>query len=753
MSTNFNPRNVPEYLRLERRWVCWKYITRDGQKTKTPVRPDGSGRLAKSNDAATWGGYEDAVRHASAYRGKDDLQVFGIGFMLGGGYCGLDLDHVLDVESKEFVNDKAKEIIEDLHGAGHAEVSPSGDGVKVIFQCDKPEGYRSRQSLGGSAELEFYGEGRFFTVTGDTEKFSNFCITRVPDAKVESLCDRFLKAGRMPEKPRPRPTFTRHEIEQTQVEKYVDAVIMDTRQSEGGRNSKMFSISGNIAKKVGFSFDQTIGYCREINQKCFSPPLSDSELYKVVSNSITKGNPRQDSVQIDYGVDLRVVMDEVKKNEVIDEINKEFERYIPYEKFRDSDSFIGMYMRYCQVAQNRDTIEMDFAGALASLSSLLTGKITIEGEGTCPNLFVVTLADSGTGKNFNRNLNKEILRGAGLKDRVGTDGISSGQGFASTLVDSPKGFYALDECHNIFVQSKGMEALNRSISKTINEVWSANGGTYKPNARSDKSLNVEIQGCAPTLYCTGVGSKWWNGFPEDSLDDGLMGRLLIFDCPTRKARKLKKRTRFYYSGNQVPSDILEEVKKWGFNPLDDLPGVDNEQSDNLIEFVPTEDAFEIFDRFYNEVEDRSVSSPTATTPLWTRCYDRIVKVALLLSANFSGANGKREITAGHMDMAIRIVKASIYGIEDRLKNVVSDDVSKLGDKISKWLTRHNKPATLGVIMNNTGRKNALLYKQAIEWAVEIGEVVEFGVSERGKKVYACAAYAAQIELIEENKEK
>lgn len=749
MSTDFNRRNIPEYLTLEKRWVCWKYIDRNGQRTKTPVIPDGSGRLAKSNNSATWGGFADAVRCASAYRGSESQQTFGIGFMLGDGYCGLDLDHVLNAESKEFVSEKAREIIEDLHGAGYAEVSPSGDGVKVIFQCDKPEGYRSRQSLDGNSELEFYGQGRFFTVTGNSEQFSDFDITLVPDSKVEALCDRFLKCGRLPKEERPRPKFTSRELGLTQVEKYVDAVIYDTRQGEGGRNSKMFSIAGNIAKKVSFDFTETLKYCQEVNQKCFDPPLEEFELMRTVANSIQKGNPRQDTVAVDYGHDLQVVEEQGRTSSVIEEINKEFDREIPYEKFRNSNSFIGMYMRYCKIAQNRDTIEMDFAGALASLSSLLTGKITVKDEGTCPNLFVVTLADSGTGKNFNRNFNKEILRAAGLKDRVGTDGISSGQGFAATLVDTPKGFYALDECHNIFVQTKGMEALNRSLSKTINEVWSTNGGTYKPNARSDKSQNIEIHGCAPTLYCTGVGSKWWSGFPEDSLDDGLLGRLMIFDCPTRKARKLKKRTRFYYSGNQVPADLIEEVKKWNFNPLDDLPGVDNEQQDHLIEFEASESAYEVFDIFYNEVEERSLSNPTPTTALWTRSYDRIIKIALLLAANFEGVGGKHVITAGHMDMAIRIVKASIYGIEDRLKNVVSDDVSKLGDKISRWLTKIDKPATLALIMNNTGRKNPLLYKQAIEWALQIEDIVEFGVSRRGKTVYACAAYAASHELNEE----
>src|SRR5262245_13782690 len=64
-----------EELKTYRQWVAWKQGERDGRPTKLPINPH-TGGLAKTNDANTWGAYEQAVERAS----KDGLA--GVGFVL-----------------------------------------------------------------------------------------------------------------------------------------------------------------------------------------------------------------------------------------------------------------------------------------------------------------------------------------------------------------------------------------------------------------------------------------------------------------------------------------------------------------------------------------------------------------------------------------------------------------------------------------------------------------------------------------------
>ena len=150
--------NVPAELRAEARWVCWRRETRGGKTTKLPVDAR-TGRMAKSTDPATWATFEEAV--VAVGRRHCD----GVGFVFGPDrkYTGLDLDHVLvdgalDPEYRWVVDEAGT----------YAEVSPSGDGLHLIFRGAKPDwARRSRRGQPAGRVVEMYDHDRYFTVTGD----------------------------------------------------------------------------------------------------------------------------------------------------------------------------------------------------------------------------------------------------------------------------------------------------------------------------------------------------------------------------------------------------------------------------------------------------------------------------------------------------------------------------------------------------------------------------------------------------------
>jgi putative DNA primase/helicase len=141
----------------ERRWVCWRYKSpngkptksRNGKPTKVPVQPDG--RPAKSNDPSTWHTFEACLE---ASRRDSSL---GIGFMLGDGWAGIDLDHCRDPETGA-IEEWAQTIIDRLRS--YAEGSPSGTGVHILCRGALPPGRRRK------GQIEVYASGRFFTITG-----------------------------------------------------------------------------------------------------------------------------------------------------------------------------------------------------------------------------------------------------------------------------------------------------------------------------------------------------------------------------------------------------------------------------------------------------------------------------------------------------------------------------------------------------------------------------------------------------------
>jgi replicative DNA helicase len=155
--------NVPLPLRILNHWVLWRTESRDGKQTKIPYQV--SGKLAESDDPATWSEWASAERRY--VKGGYD----GLGFMFSadGGLCGVDLDGCRDKETGK-VAEWAREII--LAFGTYAEISPTETGVK-LFACGKspfPIGRRIKVDSPPLCDklpgIEIYDHGRYFAVTG-----------------------------------------------------------------------------------------------------------------------------------------------------------------------------------------------------------------------------------------------------------------------------------------------------------------------------------------------------------------------------------------------------------------------------------------------------------------------------------------------------------------------------------------------------------------------------------------------------------
>jgi hypothetical protein len=154
--------NIPLELREQPRWVVWKSVTKpDASKpAKVPFRAGKPMVQAKTDDATTWASFEMA---RAAYE-RDPEHIAGIGFVLGDGWAGADLDCCVNTDSGE-IDAEARNIVEHLDS--YAEVSPSGTGIKIFVRGNLPCGKQFRGAWahrGGRVEL--YASKRYFTVTG-----------------------------------------------------------------------------------------------------------------------------------------------------------------------------------------------------------------------------------------------------------------------------------------------------------------------------------------------------------------------------------------------------------------------------------------------------------------------------------------------------------------------------------------------------------------------------------------------------------
>ncbi len=150
---------LPEELKQNARFCLWRYEERgNGKPTKMPYRLDG--QRASSTDRAHFCSFERAVEAVA------DSRYSGIGLGIFDGFCAIDIDHCYKDGA---FSEMAKDVI--LTMRSYAEISPSGEGVRIIFrardvQYDKSRYYINNQKLG----LEVYVSGatsKYVTLTGN----------------------------------------------------------------------------------------------------------------------------------------------------------------------------------------------------------------------------------------------------------------------------------------------------------------------------------------------------------------------------------------------------------------------------------------------------------------------------------------------------------------------------------------------------------------------------------------------------------
>ena len=105
---------VPNELKAVKRWVNWG-ISR--QNPKIPYTPHDIRKPAEANNPYSWGTFTEAVQCAEEFPGR------GIGFELGDGFAGIDLDTIRDNRTGKI----APDALDIIHKVGsYTEFSPSG---------------------------------------------------------------------------------------------------------------------------------------------------------------------------------------------------------------------------------------------------------------------------------------------------------------------------------------------------------------------------------------------------------------------------------------------------------------------------------------------------------------------------------------------------------------------------------------------------------------------------------------------------
>lgn len=259
---------IPGELKRRPNWVLWKFVERDGEKTKVPFTP--KGEPARANEPKTWTTYQAVM---NAYN-KGGYEGLGFEFSDRDPYCGIDLDGCRDA-STGLVADWAKEIIKAL--GGYAEVSPSGSGVKIWVMAALKSHGRKRNIIGAAKvsdkepAIEIYDRGRYFAVTG--WRIQGFELPKPAQAAVDELL-----AKHFPEPSAPAQTDTEFRAPASvydRAAKYI-AKMPPAISGQSGHNAT-FHVACVLVQAFGLEPDEAYPIMLGWNNGC-QPPWSEKDL-------------------------------------------------------------------------------------------------------------------------------------------------------------------------------------------------------------------------------------------------------------------------------------------------------------------------------------------------------------------------------------------------------------------------------------------------------------------------------------------
>lgn len=298
--------------------------------------------------------------------------------------------------------------------------------------------------------------------------------------------------------------------------------------------------------------------------------------------------------------------------------------------------FIHQVMEYDLATAPYPNRVLAFAGALA-LTSFLTSRKYRDSANNMPNIYLIALASSGTGKDHPRKVNVEIAYTVGMAGQIG-DAFASGEGIEDAMMLNKAMLFQTDEIDGLFNSiNKAKDGRNEMIMNVLLKMYSSSNSVYTARAKAAnrnggiaKRGETVVDKPGLTLFGTAVPKFLYESLNGRMLENGFFARSLILEADTRGRGRESE-----YA--PPPDIIIDTAKYWaGFTPL----AAGAAGSGNLFEEHPephvvryADGVLDIYDHFRAYADDRYAdyenTGDLTATALWGRTFEKTRKLALL----------------------------------------------------------------------------------------------------------------------------
>jgi hypothetical protein len=388
----------------------------------------------------------------------------------------------------------------------------------------------------------------------------------------------------------------------------------------GQRNATLARLAGTM-RRVGMGRPEIAAALHQTNRTRCEPPLADAEVDRIAASIARYAPDAVARAMAENHFDLMYAEPGEEDEALPDDPGP-----IPDELLR-VPGFIDEVMRYTLDTAPYPEPVLAFAGAL-TLQALLAGRKVRDAMDNRTNLYVLSLANSGVGKDHARKVNARILYEAGLADCLGTS-FASGEGIEDRLYVQPATLFQVDEFDGLLMRvSQAKDARHEAIVSMLLQMYSSASSIYVMRAKANQERTVIDQPCL-CLFGTAVPKHFYESLSARLLTNGFLARMLILECRGRGVGRDD-------TERPIPASILEAARWWA----EYRPGA----SGNLADWhpvphrVPQTPEAEVVFRSVRERADveyarAEAQNDPAGMAIWARAYEKARRLALLYAVS------------------------------------------------------------------------------------------------------------------------
>lgn len=334
---------------------------------------------------------------------------------------------------------------------------------------------------------------------------------------------------------------------------------------------------------------------------------------------------------------------------------------------------VGKLVEYINETAIRPQPILALAASLCAIGTL-AGRKYRSPSNLRTNLFVISLADSGAGKNHSRQIIDRLFTDfLHAENKVGGSKTASGSGLLSALHRSPSILFQIDEFGmflGAMLDKRGPKHLIEIMSH-MTELFTSSNLTYHGIEYADQKVRPRQEIVQPCLsvYGTTVPSHFWKALESSNAIDGSLARFLVFESAEN-----------YPDDQNAPEkeppddlvDVLARINE-GIGGLAAM--LDGSHTPMLMHVSYSDDATQLLKEMKLDTTKKLRSlEGTPFTSFWARRDELTIKVAMIHAIGCDPENPV--INAYDVEFARAIVDRSINQLVDGVERYVSDNTAE-----------------------------------------------------------------------------